>query len=255
MPLPSFFQRKDKAPKPAAIAEDAGPVQEARVRARRRLIGAVVLLAAGIVGFPLLFETKPRPMPVDIPIDLARKDAPAQRPARVVPPPVVELPADAGNETPAAPVAASPAVPDVASAAASAAEVSKPVVLPAVKASAPAAKPSASAPKPPAPAKSAEDAPRAKPAADPRPVEAAASTDPRAGRFVVQVGAYTDLAAMRDARQRVEKLGFKTYTQEVDTPSGRRTRLRVGPFANRSEAEAAGTRLKAVGMPGNLLVL
>lgn len=252
MPLPSFFQRKDKAPKPAAIAEDAGPVQEARVRARRRLIGAVVLLAAGIVGFPLLFETKPRPMPVDIPIDLARKDVPAQRPARVVPPPVVELPADAGNETPAA---ASPMTPGFSSAAASAAEEVKPAVAPVVRASAPAAKPSAPAPKPPVPAKSTEDVQPSKPAADLKPAAAAASTDPRAGRFVVQVGAYTDLAAMRDARQRVEKLGFKTYTQEVDTPSGRRTRLRVGPFDNRSEAEAAGTRLKAVGMPGNLLVL
>ena len=91
--------------------------------------------------------------------------------------------------------------------------------------------------------------------AEAKPAPPAASADARAGRFVVQVGAYTDLAAMRDARQRVEKLGFKTYTQEVDTPSGRRTRLRVGPFASRSEAESAGARLKAVGMPGNLLVL
>jgi hypothetical protein len=48
MRLPSFFKRKD-GPRPAPprpmLADDAGPVQAARVRARRRLIGAVVLLA------------------------------------------------------------------------------------------------------------------------------------------------------------------------------------------------------------------
>ena len=58
MPLPSFLQRspKDKAPGAAASpADEGGPVQAARTRARRRLVGAVVLLAAGVVGFPLLF--------------------------------------------------------------------------------------------------------------------------------------------------------------------------------------------------------
>ena len=37
-----------------------------------------LVLAVGIVGFPLLFETQPRPIPVDIPIEIPRKDgAPA----------------------------------------------------------------------------------------------------------------------------------------------------------------------------------
>ena len=38
-----------------------------------------------------------------------------------------------------------------------------------------------------------------------------------AGRFVVQVGAFADAATAREARQKVEKLGLKTYTQVVET--------------------------------------
>ena len=41
----------------------ARAIQQARVRARQRLIGAAVLVVIGIVGFPLVFETQPRPIP------------------------------------------------------------------------------------------------------------------------------------------------------------------------------------------------
>ena len=53
-----FKQKSDSAP---AKLEPADAVQQARTRARQRLIGAIVLLAIGIIGFPLVFETQPRP--------------------------------------------------------------------------------------------------------------------------------------------------------------------------------------------------
>ena len=49
-------------------------MRQARTRARQRLIGAAVLVVAGIIGFPLLFESQPRPIPVDLPIEIPRKD-------------------------------------------------------------------------------------------------------------------------------------------------------------------------------------
>src|SRR5258705_14051 len=52
----------------------ADEVRRARIRARQRLIGAAVLVVIGIVGFPLVFETQPRPIPVDIPIEIPRKE-------------------------------------------------------------------------------------------------------------------------------------------------------------------------------------
>ena len=78
MGLLSFFKRNKSgellkaAP---AIPESADSVQQARTRARQRLVGSVVLVAAGVIGFPLLFESQPRPLPVDTPIEIARKDA------------------------------------------------------------------------------------------------------------------------------------------------------------------------------------
>ena len=73
MALPSFLKRKASPaaqPRPAA---DGVEVQQARVRARRRLIGAAVLLVVGVITFPLLFETQPRPIALDIPIEITGK--------------------------------------------------------------------------------------------------------------------------------------------------------------------------------------
>ncbi|MCW5636989.1 MAG: hypothetical protein KIT17_26910, partial [Rubrivivax sp.] len=53
-----------------ATGDDA--VAAARTKARRRLVGAAVLLAAGVIGFPLLFETEPRPLPPNLPIITAQ---------------------------------------------------------------------------------------------------------------------------------------------------------------------------------------
>ena len=87
MRLP-FLRSKDPAPERrprAALADDtSAAVEAARTRARRRLIGAGVLLLAGVIGFPLLFETQPRPLPVDTPIEVRPRDlaaAPAPAPA------------------------------------------------------------------------------------------------------------------------------------------------------------------------------
>jgi DedD protein len=41
----------------------------------------------------------------------------------------------------------------------------------------------------------------------------------------------------------------------VESEGGKRTRVRVGPFATREEASAASARLKAGGLPGNVLAL
>ena len=61
-------------PNPADLAE---AVREARARARRRLMGATVLLLAGVVGFTLLFDSQPRPtVPVDLPIEIPNRNGP-----------------------------------------------------------------------------------------------------------------------------------------------------------------------------------
>ena len=222
-----------KAEPVRAAGDDA--VAAARTRARRRLVGAVVLLAVGVIGFPVLFETQPRPLPLDTPIELPHRDLSPQPavPARVKPTPPSALPVDAGTEVATAPTAptspADPAVP-----------ASKPEPAPVV-----AVRPS---PVPaPAPVK-----PAAEPVvAAPAPVAASAA----GGRYVVQVGAYTDAATLREARAKVEKLGLKTYTQVIENDAGKRTRVRLGPYTTRDEADAAAAKLKRAGLPANILTL
>jgi DedD protein len=82
-----------------------------------------------------------------------------------------------------------------------------------------------------------------------------AASEPKAPRFVVQAGAYTDAATLREARQKVERLGLKTYTQVVETDGGSRTRVRVGPFPSREEAERASARIRSAGLPASILSL
>ena len=276
-----FKQKRDPAPDKPRL-EPADAVQQARTRARQRLIGAVVLLAIGIIGFPLVFETQPRPIPVDVPIEIPRRDSLpplAMPPARV---PARPAPSDATANAPAAPTSAPasaaagrapmpatrsgegvitessadagreinpPARPTPSERAASrpvaqasAAEAPRRAASTAV-AAAPAA--------PTAPAsRSAADGERARALLEGRPV---ASTDEQ--RFVVQVGAFADAEAARETRKNVEKLGMKTYTQVAQTSAGSRIRVRVGPFATRGEAEAALAKAKAAGLNAVLLTL
>ncbi|MDB5849163.1 MAG: sporulation protein, partial [Rhodoferax sp.] len=74
-------------------------------------------------------------------------------------------------------------------------------------------------------------------------------------RFIVQVGAFADAAKARDARQKLERAGLKTYAQVVDTKDGQRTRVRVGPFANKAEADKAASKIKGLELSASILTL
>jgi len=258
--------KRARPAKPAPVA-DVLDVQTARTQARRRLIGAVVLLAIGIIGFPILFETKPRPLPMDTPMEAVRREAAAggvvvkeSAPARTQA--VAMPPADAGNEgaassargaavvvpvpvTVPAPAAAT-AVPPVAA---------KPVITEAAEARAPAVPATAAvaaAPKAPAVKPAASAVPAGIPA---KPAAESASGDAAPQRFVVQAGAYKEAGKLREARSKIEGLGYKTYTQVVENDNGSRTRVRVGPFPTREEAEAVVAKIKRNGLPAAIVKL
>ena len=258
----SFIKRKS-SPAAAGAPDEVDSVQAARTRARRRLIGAAVLVGLGVVGFPLLFETQPRPIAVDIPIEA---------PVREAVPPSVPPPGKSAAATPAKPplaaepVDVAPAVsaplPTTSAAAASARlEPTGPAVEEAeVERAAPVAAPPPATARPSLTPEQRRDAQRAQALLEGKPVPpqepgSAGDVEAKAGRFVVQAGAYTDSSSLRDARQKVEKLGLKTYTQVIETNSGARTRVRVGPFATREEAEKAAARIKGTGLATSILSL
>ncbi|MGQ0711605.1 MAG: SPOR domain-containing protein [Rhodoferax sp.] len=287
----------DAAPAPAASES----VQALRRRARHRLIGATVLVLLGVIGFPLVFDNQPRPIAVDIPIDIPDKNK------------AKPLGAVGASATPDASGAATPAhggaVVDESNAA-----LPKEEVL----AAGPGKASGQDATKEPAkvmPKDAAKDASRqaatkdanpkempkdrkeaaggkeavkdAKAAAASAPVQtaeaakaqallegreplaaasaAAATTAASApkgdavaaaqGRFVVQVGSYVDLSKAREARMKMERAGFKTYTQEVSLKDGKRLRVRVGPFETRAQAEKAAAKAKSLELSGAILEL
>jgi DedD protein len=277
MGLFSFLQGSSAAVAPRAGAVD--PVQAARTRARRRLIGAAALLGVGVVGFPLLFETQPRPIPVDITIEIPRKEG---APSLPLPPPrtasaaaatprvssgmVAERSADTPRQ-PAATVTRSDA-PTGADAARKEPVAPRSEAVPAPKAP---AKPEARNDdgararalldgQPPASASTQAASKPATVVATAQPIKPAATSTEVAkpdagGRFVVQVGAYGEPNSARDMRQRVDKLGLKSYTQVVEIDGARRIRVRVGPFVAREEAEKAAGTLKEAGLPAAVLTL
>jgi DedD protein len=238
-----FFHRDRAGATPVTAAEPPAmtgeQAQDARARARRRLIGAMVLLGVGVIAFPLLFETQPRPIPVDIPIVIPPRDGAAP----------LALPAPKAMPSPAAPAAVAPAsasMPPVATAPAPA-PVPAPIPAPPSVPSPQEAKPAlAPAPKP---------APTAV-ASTPKPsAEAPAAAPAPSARFVVQIGAFAEAAAVRDVRAKAQKAGVSTFTQVVETSDGKRTRVRVGPFDSREAAEKAAAQIKAAGLPGSVLTL
>jgi len=249
----AFFKfRKGAGDSPAAPSQPES-VEVLRRRARHRLIGAAVLVLLGVIGFPILFDTQPRPVAVDIPIEI-----PDRNKAKPLPPaaPVAAAPAKAVAEKalPEKAVAAGPVT-----AAAPAPVVAEP------KASAPAAaaKPEPPVvPVPPETVAKVDPAPKAAASSDGARAKAllegkaaAAGGDEGQGRFIVQVGAFADPAKARETRQKVDKAGLKTYVHEAETKEGKRIRVRVGPFATRAEAEKAAGRIKELDLPAAILTL
>ena len=254
-----------------------------RTRARQRLIGAVVLVVLGIAGFSLLFDTQPRPIPVDIEISIPDKDKVErlEMPATSVPAasPAVSAVAPVAPAVPVAAVPGSPPSPSVqASASLSPKEElmsAKPENKPEVKVAAK-LEPKAEA----KPEKKTEAKPIVKPAEKPvvKPVplddgakakailegkepakEASKAVGEQAAdgpsRFVVQVGAFADDTKAHEVRVKLERAGLKTYTHVAQTKEGARTRVRVGPFAKREDAEKAAEKIKKIDLPAAILTL
>ncbi|KQT13566.1 SPOR domain-containing protein [Ramlibacter sp. Leaf400] len=242
----AFFKFRKGGDETQAAPPQAESVEVLRRRARHRLIGAAVLVLLGVVGFPLLFDTQPRPIAVDIPIEI-----PDRNKAKPLPVPVASPKAAQASEPAAPVVAGKPAPAPVAAGVVSSGAVTPATpVAPAVAEARPEPKPETRAEaKPKAEAKAPAPAPEA------RPVQAAAAEKAADGRYVVQVGAFSDVGKAREARQKVEKAGLKTYTHVAETKDGRRIRVRVGPFATRAEADKAAGRLKDLDLPAAILTL
>ncbi|NUA28156.1 SPOR domain-containing protein [Cupriavidus basilensis] len=184
-------------------------------RARRRLIGAVVLMAAAVIVLPIVFETQPRPVVDNIAVKIdggpggaAGKVKPDARKADPLPPaPQSKLDSqalDAGEEL----------VADSA-----------------------AAKPAAAA----APAEKIADKP-ATPAAK-----------PGSGKFLVLIGAFSSEEKAKLWLSKLKAGKVPAYIEKKVLADGERVLLRAGPFSDRDAADAAEKRVRAAGLTAKVI--
>ena len=212
-------------------------------RARRRLVGAIVLVTAVAVVLPMILESEPKPASQNITIQIPSPEAGVltAKPAPLKP---VENPA------PAAVPAAKPQAETKPEARPAAKVEPKPQAITKTEAK-PVAKTEpktqAATPVPAKPVKKAEIP--AKPATG----AAEAAKTAVAGDYVIQVVALADAARAKDMHAKITAAGLKAYTEVVQTANGPVTRVRVGPYPSREAAEKGRTQLQRLQLDGKVI--
>jgi DedD protein len=237
--------------------EPVDPVLPEKKRARRRLVGAIALVLAAVIGLPMILDSEPRQLPDDIDIQIPSKDTPAPA-AQAKAGLVAKADTNAArNSLSAEEEIVEPEAPAPAPAAAPKETVKETVkvepkpVEAEKKPPVASAKPEAAEPKaaPHAPSTSkADDAARARAILEGKPV--ASATPHASGKVVLQVAALASQDKVNELQKKLQAAGLKSYTQKVATESGERIRVRIGPFANEAEADKARAKLTKIGLTG-----
>lgn len=205
------------------MAQDNLPPQsdqelQFKKRARRRLVGAVALVLLMIILLPMILQ-----------------DRTAKAPKQDV---VVSIPSlDQRLESePVEPAPIQPVAP--------AAEVSPPEVTAETKPVE--TKPVEAPVTTNQPSPSVAVAPKAEPAK--AETKAAAS-----GNYFVQIGVFSDPEKVKQMQEKLSAKGLKSLDELIDTAKGKITRLRVGPFEAKKDAESAMEKIKSLGLTGMIV--
>jgi DedD protein len=255
-------------------------VDELRRRARRRLVGAVVLALGVAVVVPMLLETEQKPLGEDVsvkipPIDDSkfvnrlsenRASDGAGAAEKTTSPPKE----DVAKQAPAAPSTTSAAgaertskydtrIPDApvsgaasATPAAPAAPASADNAAPATAAKAPEVSSAWPSTQPAADAPKSATAPASVTAAG-KPASSIANKAAAGAShegFAVQLAAFADDKGANALAGRLKKSGYTAYTEPLKTSKGTLWRVRVGPYSSRDAAVVARDKLKIEGHSG-----
>ncbi len=239
--------------------EDNDAQLQLEKRARRRLVGAVAFVSVVAVVLPMIMDHEPRQAMQDVEIRIPGQDEkpfaprfaaePVERPAPPVRP--AEAPAPAAKPE----IQPNTRVLEVVR--------DKDDDKPAAKApEKPAAKPAEKTPEKPAgktadkaaektPDKAADKADEARRAAA---ILAGQTGDAPAakagGEYLVLIGAFASEANVQNLKTKLGEQGIKVYSEPLETPQGRKTRVRAGPFASREAAEKALAKMQKIGVSG-----
>ena len=202
-----------------------------RKRARRRLVGAITLVALMVTVLPMVLDDEPKPVGQDIAINIPSQqstDFPLKTAKPALPPVVQAQPAPVPQQDQAAPAAPAPA-PKVTEA--------KPEPAALKKTEKPAEK-----------SKEAADNPK-----EAKPATKVAEAQHSGNSYVVLLGSFLSEANAKQRQAKLKELGVKYYLEKIKSPTGEKTGVRAGPYASRQEAEHALARLKAAGIADGLV--
>jgi DedD protein len=225
-------------------------------RARRRLVGAVAVAGLAAVVLPMVMDEEPKQQIPDVQIripgqnqtsfglgparggagsDSVLADASGGKAADNAQVKTVEPPADKPAAEKASAKGAERAGEKAAEAANGAAE-HKGEARSEHKSEKPAEKPA--------------DKPPAKPAEKAAEKPAKASESAQNGQYLILIGAFANPGNVKVLQTKIGELGIKVITEPLDSPDGKRTRVRAGPFPSREAAEKALEKLRRIGVNG-----
>jgi DedD protein len=207
-------------------------------RARRRLVGAIVLVTAVAVILPMVLDSEPKPVGQNVDIQIPSPDSGEFKP-KAAP--------GAGSAVDGSPIKGMPAVKSESSAAASKSESAASRSV--------ATADTAVAARDAGKRDHADSSDTATDGAKAAKREEAKADDGASanGAFVVQVAALADNARVKQLQKQMTGAGVKTYTEVVTTKAGEVTRVRAGPYPTREAAESARTQLKKAGLDGKIV--
>jgi len=222
--------------------EEADPILPQKKRARRRLVGAVVLVITAIVVLPMIFDAEPQQVRQDMAIEIPSKDKGNKKTGdNKLMDPALAKKADTSANAPETPRKAEAAPPK---------EVEQPAQT----------QQSSAAPAKPQDTPSKTDT--GKTSADPIGDVIASKTGQgktdskttgKEGNFIIQVAALTSQQKVHELQEKLSKEGIKSKTQKVKAGSSERIRVRIGPLSSKQEVDNTCAKLRKMNLPCNLV--
>lgn len=214
MRLP-FFNKSEPLPLEDNLIEDPE-----RQRARHRLIGATFLVLIGFVGLPLIFDSKPKNHNNDVAIQIIQPGAKTEEAVAESKPEVKE------------PVKEKEVVKDK--------EVKEPAVAKDAKKEVPAV------------SKTLDKGEEVLAVLEDR--KPGAKAPAAAGRFIVQIGAFSSEERVKNWQVKLNEQKVASYIEnKIGKDGGKLYLLRSGPYADKAQAEAADKKIRRVGLTPKII--
>lgn len=215
-----------------------------RKRARRRLVGAIVLVILSVIILPMIFD-EPKTDKIEKQ-EMAINLPPQSRNAIAEPPPLPNeqlISKEALEKLTASTESQSVSKnkPTADDDGAESLPERKRMPIPGIK---------PKFEKPAVEAKVTTNTSAPAPASIAAPASAVVTETPK--NLVIQLGAFSDSAKAKQQLDGLIANGFNAYTESLKTANGEVTRVRIGPYTNRNTAESELKKLKKLGFEGVL---